>query len=317
MTTKFAVLLGVAMAAMLAPALAQETRSYVDDAGIEVEVPVDPQRIVSMHDSSLTTPLLELGIMPVGSFSRVDGAGNAFMRGTATLSGVSFENSPIRPIGGMEADIEAIAALDPDLIIMSPFTTTPREQLESIAPTVLVEDNMRGELATFEDLAELTNRQGQLQLLKDRYANQIEQLKQVIGDRELSASVFLVHSGEVQVWHTYGVIGKVLRDAGFAFPEALNRIAGDDRDRLSAESIPELDGDLIFLTYLADSGVQQVKDDLEIMLPGYCDFLQACRNDQVVYLPREDAVARSYTAAGMMAAAVGAVISTGIVQSGE
>lgn len=291
------------------PVHAQEMRAYTDDAGIEVQVPVDPQRIVSMHDSSLTTPLLELGIVPVGSFSRVDEAGNAYMRGTATLSGVTFENTDIAPIGGQEPDIEAIAALAPDLIVMSPFTTTPREQLERIAPTVLVEDNMRGELATFEDLAELTNTQDRLQLLKDRYASQIEQLKGALGDRELSASIFLVHDGEVQVWHTYGVVGKVLRDAGFSFPEALNRIEGDDRERLSAETIPELDADLVFLTYLAESGVQSVKDELDTMLPGYCDFLHACRNDQIVYLPREDAVARSYNAAGMMAAAIGAVIS--------
>lgn len=307
---KFALPTIIALVAASTPALAAETRSYVDDAGIEVQVPVDPQRIVTLHDSSLTTPLIELGVMPVGSFSRNDANGNAYMRGTATLSGVTFENSSIKPVGGQEPDLEAIAALEPDLIIMSSFLSTPREKLEQIAPTVLVEDNMRGELATFEDLAELTNTQDRLELLKHRYESQIAQLKDAVGNDTPSASVFLVHDGQIQGWHTYGVIGKVLRDAGFEFPEVLNEIEGDDRVFYSAETLQQFDADLVFLTYLAGSGKAQVQADLETMLPGYCQFLHACQNDQMVFLPREDAVARSYTAAGMMAAAVTAVVTS-------
>ncbi|ARO16009.1 iron complex transport system substrate-binding protein (plasmid) [Ketogulonicigenium robustum] len=304
-------LIATLLAALGTAAAAQDTRTWVDDAGISVEVPTHPQRIVSMHDSSLTTPLIELGVIPVGSFSRTDSNGQPFMRGTGTLSGVTFENSGITPIGGQDADLEAIAALAPDLIVMSPFTTTPREKLEVIAPTVLVADNMRGELATFEDLAALTGTEDKLAILKERYANQIAQLRDTLDGRALSASILLVYDGEIQAWHTYGVLGKVLRDAGFTFPDILNSIEGDDRVRFSGERLQDFDADLMFLTYLSGTGGKaEVEANLDTIMPGYCTFLHACQNEQIVYLPREEAVARSYTAAGMMAAAIGAIISS-------
>ena len=49
---------------------------------------------------------------------------------------------------------------------------------------------------------------------------------------------------------------------------------------------------------------QGARDELETVTPGYCQFLHACRSNQLILLPREDAVARSYTALGMMAEAV-------------
>ena len=101
-------------ASLLQPAFAQETRFYTDDAGRTVEVPVRPERIVTLHDSSLTVPLVELGILPVGAFGR-DGESGPYMRGAATLTGVTFENSDIVNVGGSPADLEAIAALEPDL----------------------------------------------------------------------------------------------------------------------------------------------------------------------------------------------------------
>lgn len=86
-----AVLLALFALAAALPASAQEMRSYTDDAGRTVDVPVAPKRIVSLHDSSLTVPLLELGVMPVGSFGRPGADGKVYMRGAATLSLTSSE----------------------------------------------------------------------------------------------------------------------------------------------------------------------------------------------------------------------------------
>src|SRR5690554_2381199 len=130
---KSSLLSAVATAALIAalPVGAQETRSFTDDAGRTVEVPSHPQRIVTLHDSSLTTPLIELGIMPVGAFSR-SGEDGPYMRGAATLTGVTFANSGVVDVGGSPADLEAIAALEPDLIITATFQQTPLDQLQSI-----------------------------------------------------------------------------------------------------------------------------------------------------------------------------------------
>ena len=304
------ILTGLALIAAVQPGQAQETRPYTDDAGRTVEVPIAPQRIVTLHDSSLTVPLVELGILPVGAFGREGDAG-PYMRGAATLTGVTFENSGIANVGGSPADLEAIAALEPDLIITAAFQQTPMEGLEAIAPTVVVEDNMRGELATFEDIAELTGTQDRLDLLKSRYQAQIDQIRAVLGDRNISASIILTNAGQIQAWHTYGVIGKVLRDAGFVFPDVLNAIEGSDRVLFSGEELQAFDADFMFLTYDAPRGQTpaQAIAEIDTVAPGFCDFLTACQGERFVLLPREDAVARSYTAAGMMASAVLAAIS--------
>ena len=61
MTSALKLLALVAALALPLPAVAQDTRSITDDTGTEVEIPADPQRIVALHDSVLTVPLLELG----------------------------------------------------------------------------------------------------------------------------------------------------------------------------------------------------------------------------------------------------------------
>ncbi len=313
MTLKFfakAILTTTASLALAHPALAQDTVSYTDDAGRTVDVPATPQRIVTLHDISLTTPLVELGITPVGAFSR-QGDDGAYMRGAATLTGVTFDNSSIADVGGSPADIEAIAALEPDLIITATFQQTPIDQLEAIAPTVVVEDDMRGELATFADIAELTGTTERLAILEARYDNQIAQIRDVLDGRDISASIILTHDGQIQAWHTYGVLGKVLRDAGFTFPDVLNTIEGSERVLFSGEELQAFDADFMFLTYDAPRG-QTPSDaiaDIGTVTPDFCQFLTACQGERFVLLPREDAVARSYTAAGMMASAVLAAIS--------
>ena len=297
-------------ALLLAPAFAQDTRPYTDDLGRTVDVPTTPQRIVTLHDSSLTVPLVELGIIPVGAFSRKGEAG-PFMRGAATLTGVTFENSDIADVGGSPADLEAIAALNPDLIITSSFQEASVEQLSLIAPTVVVEDNVRGELATFDDIAVLTGTEAKLAILKSRYEAQVNQIKAVLAGRDISASIILTQEGQVAAWHTYGVLGKVLRDAGFSFPDVLNSIEGSERVFFSGEELPSFDADFMFLTFDAARGQspQEAIDDLNTLTPSFCQFLTACTGERFVLLPREDAVARSYTAAGMMASAVLAAIS--------
>lgn len=302
----------VAAIGLAQPALAQDVVSYQDDAGRSVEVPARPTRIVTLHDSSLTVPLIELGILPVGAFSRV-GAGveGAYMRGATTLTGVTFQNSGIADVGGSPADLEAISALDPDLIITSTFQQAPVEQLQVIAPTVVVEDNMRGELATFEAIAALTGTEDRLAMLKERYENQVDQLRGLRGDRNISASIFLISEGQITAWNTYGVLGKVLRDAGFTFPDIINSIEHNDRAFFSGEELQAFDADFIFLTYDPQRGEtpDSVIADFTKVMPGFCDFLTACQQQRIVFVPREEAVARSYTAAGMMSAAVLGAIS--------
>ena len=77
-----------------ASALAQ-TQAFTDDLGRVVQVPVHPQRIVSLHDLDITIPLIELGVPPVASHGRTRPDGSHFLRSSAQLTGIDFANNRI------------------------------------------------------------------------------------------------------------------------------------------------------------------------------------------------------------------------------
>ncbi len=110
-----------------------QTQTFTDDLGRTVTVPLHPQRIVSMHDLDITIPLIELGAPPIASHGRTRPDGSHYLRSSAQLTGVDFDNSDIRFIGTADIDLEAVAAARPDLIITEPSRHVSVEQLEKIA----------------------------------------------------------------------------------------------------------------------------------------------------------------------------------------
>lgn len=282
---------------------AEDVRTFVDDAGRSVEIPLSPKRIVSLHDVSFTIPLLELGIHPVGSHGRTTSEGVPFIRSSKGLTGIDFDNSSIEFMGNLPADIERVAAVSPDLIITSAWQTASVEQLGQIAPTVVLDGSVRSDYEIYDLLAEVVGAEDHLATLKRRYQGQIEEVRRLIDTENITVNVIQGVNGDVLSWHTYGNLGKVLRDAGFQFPERVNAIPEGDFVRFSAESFPELDADFLFVTYRTDT--EETPADavahLEQVAPNFCDFLYACRNNQMAIMPREEASTTSYYALGIMA----------------
>ncbi len=118
------------------PETAASATRIVTDATGEVEVPSDPQRVVStdFYSSSL---LVDVGIVPVG-----------------TMQGVTEpESRPQKYIDALqdaaeistyaEIDVEKILELDPDLIIVDSEFSDPEtvKRLEEIAPSFKVDVN--------------------------------------------------------------------------------------------------------------------------------------------------------------------------------
>jgi iron complex transport system substrate-binding protein len=291
------------IAALSLPAMAQDTRSFTDDTGRTVDIPVAPLRIVSLHDVSLTLPLLELGVIPAGSHGRTTAEGEPFIRSSAVLTGIDFTNSEIEFVGNLPADVEAVAALEPDLILTTPWQTAPVDQLAAIAPTVVLDSGLRRGFAMHEVLADITGTQGNLAVLDARYQEQVAQIRRLIDTGSVSVNVIQGVNGQLAVWHTYGALGKLLRDAGFTFPERVNAIPEGDFENFSAETLPEMDADFVFVTYRTDTLETPADADkyLEEVMPGFCEFLHACRENQMIIIPREEASAASYYGLGVLA----------------
>lgn len=294
-----------------AAATAADSRLFTDDLGRRVRVPAHPQRIVSLHDLDLTVPLLELGVMPVASHGRMALDGHPFLRSGKLLTGVDFDNSPLRYLGSTTLDIEAIIAARPDLIITEPSRNTPLEQLEKIAPTVSIDHLIGSAPRIYQKLAELTNTQARLAVLESRYQTQLHQLRQVIDPASISVSVIQANNGKITVHHTYRALGRVLRDAGFRFPELIDSLAEGTRIDVSAERLPELDADFIFDTYRSDAGGKPADEiaAMEQVMPGYCQYLQACRKGRYILLPREETISNSFAALNLMVSQVQAQIA--------
>lgn len=305
--TRFLLVLAVSLIAALSPALSQDTtRRLVDDAGRTVDVPARPLRIVSMHDLDITIPLIELGVFPVASHGRMGLDGKPYMRSSPILTGIDFDNAAIAYIGSVNADIEAVIAARPDLIITEPGRATPVEQLEKIAPTFVIDNTINGAPHIYQRLADLTGTADRLAVLDRRYRAQIEELKKTIDTGKVTVSVIQALNGKISVYHTYRALGRVLRDAGFRFPALIDAIPQGDRIEVSAERLPELDADFIFDTYRSDTGgtPQGEIDAMNAVFPDYCRFLAACREGRYILLPREEAISNSYAALGLMVSIV-------------
>jgi iron complex transport system substrate-binding protein len=293
------------LAGVVASAGAQ-TQRFTDDLGRVVQVPAHPQRIVSLHDLDITIPLIELGVPPIASHGRTRPDGSHYLRSSAQLTGIDFDNSDIAFIGTADIDLEAIAAAKPDLIITEPNRNVPVEQLAKIAPTVSIDHLLGSAPRIYSKLAQLTGTQTRLAVLERRYQAQIAQLKQTIDTQKITVSVIQANNGKVTVHHSYHTLGRVLRDAGFRFPPLIDAIPDGQRIDVSAEQLPDLDADFIFATYRSDTGGKP-QDELQAMekvMPGWCDFMRACRTGRYILLPREEVISNSFAALSLMVAQV-------------
>ncbi|SFT96796.1 iron complex transport system substrate-binding protein [Kosakonia arachidis] len=290
----------------LSAGAAEPTQSFTDDLGRVVTVPLHPKRIVSLHDLDITIPLIELGVPPVASHGRTRADGSHTLRSSGMLTGVDFDNSDITFIGTADIDIEAIAAAKPDLIITEPSRNTPVEQLEKIAPTVSIDHLQGGAPEIYRKLSQLTGTQARLQILERRYREQIAALKSTLDTRKITVSVIQANNGKINALHSYHSLGRVLRDAGFRFPKLIDSIPEGGRIDVSAERLPELDADFVFATWRGDTGgkPQDEMAAMDAVMPGWCDFLNACRTGHYVLISREEAISNSFASLSLMVAQV-------------
>lgn len=299
-------LLSLLLLVGLSTQAADTTQSFTDDLGRVVEVPLHPQRIVSLHDLDITIPLIELGVPPVASHGRTRPDGSHFIRSGALLTGIDFDNSSIKFIGTADIDIEAIVAAKPDLIITQPGRGTPIEQLEKIAPTVSIDHLDGGAPQIYRKLAQLTGTEARYAILERRYQEEIAQIKRMIDTQHISVAVIQANQGKINALHTYHSLGRVLRDAGFKFPPLIDSIPEGKRIDVSAERLPEMDADFVFTTWRGDTGGKP-QDEIAAMdavLPGWCEFLTACQRGHYILLSREEAISNSFASLSLMAAQV-------------
>lgn len=171
-----------------------------------------PQRVVSL-DPVYTDTLLALGLPPVGSITygvapadQLAAWAPAIAR-RAVDAGIATVGSP------GNGNMEAIAALEPDLILVSEYRGRRLYGLlERIAPTVVVDRRERHFRDGLFQIASIIGKQAEAAAIMDEYRKRTAKLKRTIGGRRVA----IVRPRQQSVWMSGPPSnpGRVLADAG-------------------------------------------------------------------------------------------------------
>lgn len=232
----------------------------VEHAMGESEVECAPERVVTLGQGQ-TDSTLALGITPVGVVEPWTDDWYAYLPDEideATVVGTE-----------LEPDLEAIAALEPDVILGSKLRHEAfYEQLSQIAPTVFSETIGVAWKDNVSLWAQALCREDEGQQVLADYEARTAQLQadlEAAGVADTEVSMIRFQPDEVRIYLT-GFPGSVLRDAGLARPQSQqveDWATSPQLIEISEERIPEMDGDVIFVMVSSDAYAQAEGYDLD------------------------------------------------------
>lgn len=210
----------------------------VKDALAEVKVPLNPQRLITLHGTALES-VLALGKKPVGT----------------TLNGdrdrqpdfLKDKLNNVENLGSFsEPNLEKVLLLQPDLIL-DLDTASIYSQLSQIAPTIVTEydpanswqPNLRiyGEALGKPELAEE---------IINNYYDRLDKFKAEINKQgePITVSVIRIYPQGITFYQPDSFSGSILKDAGLSRPPLQRQ--GGGQQLISQELISEADADIIF-----------------------------------------------------------------------
>lgn len=217
-----------------------ETVTYQSDAG-EVEVPVEPKRIIDLTAFS-TGYFVALDAPVVGALSGA--INNKYIKDQLKSEGTTDL--------GEQPTAEQLISLKPDLIIA--YTSTEGlDKLSQIAPVVQLQYGKRNFKDLMLEIGKLTNKEAEAKDWITQWEAKINELKPkvlaAVGDR--TVSILNPYAKGLFVFgHNYGRGGEILYDEfGLKAPKRAQTEAIDSGTgwaSISMEVLPEYAGDIIF-----------------------------------------------------------------------
>ncbi|MGC1310557.1 MAG: iron-siderophore ABC transporter substrate-binding protein [Phormidesmis sp.] len=223
------------------PVASQADCRQVQHAMGETCVPVDPQRVITLDPGSLGNAIA-LGIQPIGGVTLGNTLPDYLQDKATELELLGHPNQP---------SLEKITRVRPDLILTDTRADL-YEQFQAIAPTVASEDWLEPEPEPLwkRDLklhGEALNKSEQVQQLLSDYDRRTRDFQQQMGDRlpQTQVSVVNFRADHARIYLKDSFIGTILQDAGL--PRAIAQDKPGFVERISLETIPQLDADVMFL----------------------------------------------------------------------
>lgn len=197
----------------------------------DVTLAAQPKRIVSTS-VTLTGTLLAIDAPLVGS-SATRSADVTDGRGFFTQWADIATQRGVRPVYDGEPNAEAVAAANPDLIVVAATGGDSAmrivEQLRQIAPTVVVnyDDKSWQEVAAL--LGQATGRETAAAALAERFSRQLHDTRQRLRlpPQPTTAMVYYEDDSGANLWTADSAQGRVLRDLGFELAPVPDAVRGD------------------------------------------------------------------------------------------
>jgi len=257
---------------------AAETRTFENEFG-KVDVPIQPQCVVSLHDFSLTIQLFELGMRPCGSVGRKKLWSDPYFRGVQhrfNTEGLVYVGSHKSP------DEEAISLLAPDLIVGLYYQDKLKSKLSHIAPTVILPTKDQPIKEWARQLADLVGKTREFNDQKAEYDWIISEFKRLVPDHQkITVTTLEMYEDNFQLIGRGG-LDEVIADMGLSRPAGyLNAKKGIN---YSLERISDMDADIIIDTYepLLDTRAETKKFRNSVQWKN----LFAVKNNQFLYFNR-------------------------------
>ncbi|MBB3127527.1 iron complex transport system substrate-binding protein [Paenibacillus rhizosphaerae] len=219
----------------------------IDTVMGQVKVPAHPKKIVVLTNEG-TEALLSMGIKPVGAVKS--------WTGDPWYPHIKDQMQDVENVGDEgQPNVEAIAALEPDLILGTKMRQEKiYEQLSAIAPTVFSE-TLRGEWKeNFKLWADAVDEKEKGDQVLADYDKHVADVKAQIGDK-LSTKVSMVRfmPGKARIYYNDTFSGIILKEIGLARPAVQDNPGFSDD--VGKERIPDMNGDILFyFTYETGDG---------------------------------------------------------------
>lgn len=228
----------------------------VEHAMGSTDVPASPERVVVL-DSSMLDSAVALGVTPIGATEGLAGAGLPPYLGEETIDDIELVGLTTTP------NLEAIAALQPDLIIGAKVRHEGiYDQLGQIAPTVFSESSGTDWKSQVRLTGEALGKADQAEELLTEFDTRAAEVGETIGAEGRTATIVRFIPGQIRLYGPATFSGSVLDAVGFDLGDQ-----GYDPEYgmavISAENIDAVDTDVLFATNPAEESDGEVQSDRE------------------------------------------------------
>lgn len=255
--------------------------SITDAQGRTVEVPANPKTVVAI-DWSVIRTLTDLGV-------EVD----AVPKSNSPLPADLAKYEKATQVGTLfEPNYEAIAALNPDLVIVGSRSGTPEivKEFEKFAPAVIdmsvrsktPADTFRLTTERVTQLGSIFGKEKQAKDLMDSIATDIAKVKKSATDSGRTAMVVQVSDGTVSAYGPGSRFGTVYEDFGYKPTAAPLDDKGGHGEEISQEFFVQYNPGVLFVLDRAKVVGQKQAPALDVLNNGLVGTTDAAKNKKII-----------------------------------